>query len=902
MDWTTRVRRTFANASHQPDEGVIEELAQHVGALYEAARADGCSPEEAEGRVADHLERWRADAERLRHRSRRLPVVVPPPATSGSRYAGLAQDLRYAVRLLRRQPRHALLTILTMALGIGATTVLFSVTYGVLMKPLPWPNASRIVVLKETRGGSAPRFGEFTNAAYLAWRDEPSTIEHIAAWSQRLVTLSGAGESERIRVTAATASVFPALGAQPLLGTFFEPKDEAALVVVLSERLWRQRFDADPAVLGRSIQLDGEPYTVVGVLPDRLSYPDRQALAIVPYAIRPATGNYLSMFSAVAALRPGVTAAQAAAEGTARGRLAADTGMTTSAIFGSNGPIAVAAQPLREALTADVRRPLLVLLVAVGLLLLTATANVASLQLARTTSRTREIAIRAALGAGGARVTRQLLVESLTLGVAGGIAGLALTLVLHRSLPALLPADFPRIDGLGVDATVLFFALVVSIAAGIAFGLLPALRARELNLVEALAEDGSAPVGAGLSSRTARARTLIMSGQVMVACVLLVGASLFGQSFLSMLNADRGYDLTDTLSARLSMPATIYRNPEERFAVVERVLERIAGIPGVTAAAFTSESPLTSGGSTSAFDLKSPNADGGLVRVQASPRIVSPRFFSTLRMNVVAGRAFSERDTESSEPVVIVNQSFARRYLGGSALGARLPAGAYTVQGREAIEWTVIGIVDDVRYVTTRDSSQPELFYSYRQMAGRLPVGTVTLLARTRSSGDPGVAAALRSAVREADERLVADVVVPLEQRLLTTLARPRLYAMLIGGFATFALVVAVVGLFGLLSYSVSLRSREIAIRTALGARRADILRLVLRQGVGVTLGGVAAGMLASAWLSEAVSAQLYGVTTHDTPTFVLVPVLLVAVGMLACLLPARRAATLDPQRILRGG
>jgi predicted permease len=901
MDWTTQVRRTFANASHQPDEGVIEELAQHVGALYEAARADGCSHDEAERRVADHLERWRGDAARLRHRSRRMPEVVPPPATSGSRFAGLAQDIHYAVRLLRRQPGHALLTILTMALGIGATTVLFSVAYGVLMRPLPWPNASRIVVLKETRGGSAPRFGEFTNAAYLAWRDEPSTLDHIAAWSQRLVTLSGVGESERIRVTAATASLFPALGAQPLLGTFFAPKDEAALVVVLSERLWRQRFNADPAVLGKSIQLDGEPHTVVGVLPDRLSYPDRQALAVVPYAIRPAAGNYLSLFSAVAALRPGVSAAQAAAEGTARGRLAADTGMTTSAIFGSNGPIAIGAQPLREALTADVRRPLLVLLVAVGLLLLTATANVASLQLARTTGRTREIAIRAALGAGGARVTRQLLVESLTLGVTGGIAGLALTFALHRVLPTVLPADFPRVDGLGVDAAVLFFALVVSLAAGIAFGVLPALRARGLNLVAALTEDG-APAGAGLSSRTARARALIMSGQLMVACVLLVGASLFGRSFLSMLNADRGYDVTDTLSARLSMPGTIYRNPEERFALVDRVLERVAAIPGVTAAAFTSESPLTSGGSTSAFDLKSPSADGGIVRVQASPRIVSPRYFSTLRMNVIAGRAFSEGDTESAEPVVIVNQSFARRYLGGSALGVRLPAGAYAVQDREAIEWTVIGIVDDVRYITTRDSSQPELYYSYRQMAGRLPVQTVTLLARTRPSGDPGAAAALRSAVREADERLVADIVAPLEQRLLTTLARPRLYAMLLGSFATFALVIAAVGLFGLLSYSVSLRSREIAIRTALGARRADILRLVLRQGLGVTLGGVAAGMLASAWLTEAVSAQLYGVTTHDATTFVLVPVLLVAVGMLACLLPARRAATLDPQRILRGG
>ena len=246
------------SASQTPDGDVIEELAQHVRAMYEAARADGCSHEDADRRVADQLDRWRVDAGALQHQSHRLLVVAPPPAVSSSRFTGLAQDVRYAARLLRRQPRHALLTILTMALGIGATTVLFSVAYGVLMKPFPWPHADRIVVLRETRGGSAPRFGAFTNAAYLAWREEAATIEHIAAWSQRLVTLTGVGEPERIRITSATATLFPLLGARPLVGSFFEQRDETSPMIVLSEGLWRQRFSADPAVLGRSVHLDGE--------------------------------------------------------------------------------------------------------------------------------------------------------------------------------------------------------------------------------------------------------------------------------------------------------------------------------------------------------------------------------------------------------------------------------------------------------------------------------------------------------------------------------------------------------------------------------------------------------------------------------------------------------------------
>ena len=640
---------------------------------------------------------------------------------------------------------------------------------------------------------------------------------------------------------------------------------------------------------------------MIGVVPDHQAYPDSQTRAIVPYAVRPTAGNFLAVFNAVAALRPGVTAAQAASEGTARGRSAADTGLTTMAIFGSNGPVGITAQPLRDALTADVRQPLLVLLAAVGLLLATATANVASLQLARTTTRSREMAIRAALGAGGARVTRQLLVESLLLGLSGGGAGLVLTWILHRSLPSLLPVDFPRMDDLGVDTMVVVFALTVSVGTGILFGLLPALRARRLDLVEALAENGTAPVGAAGRTRTARARLAIMTGQVAIACVLLVGASLLVRSFVALLNADRGYATSGIASARLSMPASMYPSPERRLAILNRVLSRLGGVPGVTAVAFTSELPLTPGGSTSAFTFKSPVADGAAVRVQASPRIVSAHYFSVLGMRMIAGRPFSDADTETSERGVIVNQAFARRYLGDSPLGWKMPVAGYGSRDGQQLEATVIGVVADVRYVTAANTSLPEMYYSYRQMEGRLPVQTVTLLA-SASNAAALDAATLRSVLREADDRLVAEAVMPLEQRMLTTLARPRLYAVLLAGFAGFALVIAGVGLFGVLWYSVSQRSRELAIRAALGARRLDIFRLVLLQGLVVTVAGVAVGLGVSTWLTRQLATQLYGVTPHDTLTFVLVPVVLLLASAVACIVPARRAARLDPLRVLRGG
>jgi putative ABC transport system permease protein len=898
MDWKTRIEAAFAADPRIPDHEVIEELAHYARSLYETARADGRSHEEADARVIQEVDRWRADASALRHRSRRAPVIEPPPAAGPSHFAGLAQDLRYAIRLLRRQPRFALLVSLTMALGICATTALFSVTYGVLIKPLPWPAAEDVVQLKETRGGNAPRFGAFTNAAYLAWREDASTIEGLAAWSQRMVTLGGAGDPERVRITTASASLFPVLGLRPLIGDLFTERNESAPVVVIAEGLWRQRFGADPAVLGKLVQLDGQAYTIIGVLPDAFAFPDRQSRAWVPFVVRPASGNFLSMFNAIARLKPGVTAAQAAAEGTGRGRFAADTGMATTAIFGGAGPIEISAEPLRAALTTDVRQPLIVLLTAVVLLLVTATANVASLQLARATTRRREMAIRAALGAGSARVTRQLLVESLLLGFLGGGAGLALAWILHRVMPALLPADFPRIDDLGIDSVVVLFAVGTSVLTGVLFGLIPALRLRRLNLVESLSEDGAAPVGAGSRSRTAQARMIIMGGQVAIACVLLVGASLLGRSFLALLHADRGFDPADVMTARLSFPAAAYTE-ERRFAVVGQILDRLTAHPAVAHAGFTSELPLTPGGSSAAFSIPS-RTGGGMVHVQASPRIVSPRFFSAIGMRLVAGRGFADSDTETSQIAVIVNRAFAQRYLGDAPLGVRLPMAGYSLATGESVESTVIGVVDDVRYLTAGTVSQPELYYSHRQFARRLRVPVVTLLVRT--SNDPApLAEAIRSAIREADAGLAPDAVRTLEERLMTTLARPRLYAVLLGGFAAFALAIAAVGLFGVLSYTVAQRSRELALRSALGARQVDIVSLVVRQGLAVTAAGLIAGMTGSLWLTRAIATQLYGVTTHDAVTYAVVPVVLSIVAALACFAPARRAARLDPLTVLRG-
>jgi putative ABC transport system permease protein len=895
MDWRTHIRGALQTGVNPPDEDVVEELTQHARAMYDAARAEGCSQEAAERRVLAQIDRWRDEKAALRHKARRASAVEPPPP-SGSAIAGLGHDVRYAYRLLSRQPAFALLVVLTMTLGIGATTALFTVTYGVLMRPLPWPDADRIVVLHEKRGGRAPRFGSFSNTAYLAWRDRADTVEEIAAWRPQTFTLTGAGDPERVRVTLATPSLLRVLGVRPLFGSLYADKDDTSRVVVLSEGLWRQRFGGDPGALGRILQFDGEPYTIVGIAPDAMGFPDRQSRAWVPFRVPLPAGNLLAMFEAVAKLRPGTSPGQAAAEGSARGRFAVDTGMTTMAIFGGNGAVEVAARPLADSLTADVRRPLIVLLGAVGLLLVIATTNIASLQLARATTRRRELAIRAAIGATSGRAIRQLLIESLLLGSIGGISGFALAWSLNRGASAILPADFPRAQDLQIDATVMLFTAIVSVTVSVVFGLLPALQVRRMNLVAALAEDGVSPAGGGRRSRIARSRLAIVAAQVSIASVLLTGAALLGRSFVELLHADRGFDPSRVLGAAIPMPAPAY-TPERRTAALQDIVDRVRAIGGVRHAAFTSEYPATQGGSTSSMTLPSRDGSGGTIVAQASPRLVSPDYFAALGLRVLRGRSLLDSDTQTSQRVVVVNETFARRYL-GDTLDVKVPMGVWG--GSPHGDATIVGVVDDVRYVGATVTTLPEMYFTYRQLdvGMRSTIGTLLV----RADGDPSLlAAAVRTAVRQTDAALVPAQLMTIEQRLLmTSLARPRLYATLLGCFAIAALVVTGVGLFGVLSYTMAQRTRELGVRSALGAQSSDLVALVVRQGMRVTFAGIAAGLIAAAWLTRFIGTLLYGVTPGDWPTYVIVAVVVAAVGALACLVPARRAARLDPLRALR--
>ena len=819
------------------------------------------------------------------------------PSQSSSWLSGVLLDGRYAIRLLRRQPRFAALVVLTLALGIGATTALFSVTYGVLIKPLPFSTADRLVVLKETRGGRPPRFGSFSNTAYFAWREQAQTIEEIAAWTPRSATLTGTGNPERIRAANVTASLFRAIGARPIRGALFTDSDETAPVIVISEGLWRQRFGGDEQTIGKAIQVDGELRTIVGVLSDSASYPDRQTRAWLPFRVQPPNGNLLSMFEAIATLRPGVSLDQAVAEGTARGKFAAPTGMTTNAIFGGDGPVGVSARTLTDSLTGDVRRPLFVLLAAVGLLLLVGVTNVAGLQLTRATTRRRELAIRAAIGASAGRVIRQLLIESTVLGLIGGAAGFALAWWLLRAAPSILPADFPRVVDVAVSGPVVLFAILASLITSVGFGVLPALRLRKLNLVASLAEDGVSPSGGRGRTSVARMRLLIVTGQIAVACVLLVAALLLGRSFFALLTTDRGYEPTQTLTARLSLPAPAYtatRRPE----LLGQIVDRLSAVPGVRAAAFSTELPLTPGGSTSAFTMPSRDAAGGTVTIQASPRIVSPQYFAALDLRIMEGRSLADTDTSTSEPVVVVNETFRKRFLGRDALGARLPMALWG-QNQEG-DATIVGVTEDVRYIGASTPSLAELYFSFRQLKVGIRPTTAWLL--LRSDGDrTGLGGLLQSPVHDADANLVADSIMTLEDRLLaSSLARPRLYAMLVASFAILALVVTGVGLFGVLSYSVSQRTRELGVRAALGASRLSLVGLIVRQGIGVALAGVVIGLIAAAWASRFIDTLLFGVTTGDIATYALVPAVVLVVTLLACFSPARRAARLDPIKALR--
>ena len=905
LDWKARITSALAAAGRNDDPDVTEELAQHARTAYEAARAEGATHADAVARVDVEIAGWCADADLLKRPRRRLPAIVAPPLVeSRSRLTGLGQDFRYSVRVLRHQPAFALLAIATLALGIAATTTLFSVVYGVLMKPLPWPEANRLVRVTEVRDGMRTLPPIMTNASYLAWRGSSTAIEDIAAWSTGTITVSTGGEPERLRVAGVTPSTFGVLRATPLAGSVFTEADNVRnrRTVLLSEGFWRQRLAGDAKAVGQKITIDGQPYDIVGVMPASFVFPDRETRLWTPYFVGPVLdprnpdSRAMSVFASIARLKPGATPEQAAAEATARARTAPDLGMVVVALFGTKSPADIRVTPWLAQMTADVRPALLVMMAAVGLLFLTGIANVASLQLARASARRREVALRAALGAGTARLARQLLVENVVLGAVGGAAGLALTWLSHRSLPTLLPASFPRGTEIDIDIPVAIFAIGASMVAAILIGVLPMLQTRRVALVQALNEDSLAPVGGRVRTGVARTRAMIMAGQVAVAAVLLVGAGLLGRSFVALINVDRGYDPTNLLTGTIVLPDHAFREPQ-RTAVLDQILTRVRETPGVARAAASSVIPLSTRDSLSAFRMTPP---GGEPReVQAATRFVSPGYLETIGMRTVEGRGLTESDSVTSELVAVVNRAFVRAYLPGPALGVALPLGFQNDDDHDQQPWKIVGVIDDVLPRSVTDPHRPEIYISYRQLRGGMNSDAPAIVVRT--AGDPNaLAPAIRAIVRDVDRNASLDGVSTMDQRVLDSLAQPRLYAAVLGAFATFAVVITAVGLFGVLSYMVSLRHREIGVRAALGARPGQIVRLVVSQGAVMAVAGVVVGLGAAWMLGKYLTTFLYGVTSRDPITFAAVAAALIVVSLAACAVPAIRAARVDPLRALR--
>jgi putative ABC transport system permease protein len=910
-DWKQRLHRAFEANGQTSDADVLEELSTHAAASYETLRAEGHAASDAELRVDDLIKIWVQEASDLQRRPKRSPAVRPP-AADGAFLTGMMQDLRYGLRLLHRQPGFAAVAIVTMALGVGATTLLFSVAYGVLLKPLPWPDANQLARVTETRQGRTGRvLGTVSNGTFLAWRDHPSTIEDLGGWSTQTATLTGAGDPVRVPIIPTTPSLFRILRTHPFIGRLFNADEGAANqpgAVILSYRLWHERFGERPDVVGHVLQLNDRPYAIVGVMPRDFAFPDIETAAWTAWQVPPVVASNGALvgviFRAIARLRPGATPEQAAAEATARAHGAPDMGVAARALFGAAGPIDVSVVPELQAITADVKPALLVLLAAVALLLITATANVASLQLARATVRRREMAVRAAIGAGQGRIVRQLLIESTIVGLCGGAAGLALAAGFQRLLPWLLPDNFPRLDAVALDIRALSFALAVSILASVACGLLPAWHTLRRNLVETLSEDGVASISGAIRSPAARTRAVIMVGQVAIACLLLVGATLLTRSFVAMARADRGYDPVNVLTARLPLPPGF--PAERRGQMLETLVERLRALPGVTHAAYSTGLPFVSPGGFVAFNMRSPRNPDVEIEVQATQRLVSPDYFAAMRLRLIDGRTLSAGDTAAMPPVIVVNRTFARQYLGDDPIGVRIPlrgprAGALRFATEQA-DVEIVGVVDDMRQDGLDAALQPEIFASLTQVLASSVRNADPILV-IRTTADPTTyVPTLRGLVHEQASALALDSVMTMEDRVMTSLERPRLYAVVLGWFGTFALLVAGVGLFGVVSFSVAQRTREIGVRSALGAQSHDIIGLVLRQVLWIVGIGMIVGLGAALAGARSLSAFLYGISPHDRVTFVLVPIVIITIAAVACLVPARRAAKVDPLIALRAG
>jgi putative ABC transport system permease protein len=799
----------------------------------------------------------------------------------------LVQDCRYAARLLLRAPGFTLIAVAALALGIGANTAIFSVVDTLLLRPLPYADADRLAVVWEHNLTRNVPKNVTAPGNFIHWRELNQSFKDMSAVSMTFrTTLTGAGDATELPIQLVSGTLFGVLGVRPALGRDFTPQEDApgVRVVMLSDRLWRQRFGADPSMVNRNVTLNGQPTLVVGVMPPGFSILDKSVEVWSPIGFSPASrtprGRWLC---AIGRVKDGVSMAQAQQDMV---RVHAEltrlfpnfnTGWTANVV------------PLREQLTGDVRPALWVMLAAVGFVLLIACANVGNLVLARATARQRELAVRAALGAGRGRLIRQMLAESVLLSMVGAGAGLLLAWWAMRALRMTVAPRLPieRLEHVGIDGKVLLFTVGMALVSALIFGSAPALTSAGAKLTDTLKDGGRS----GSAARGARVRGAFVVVEVALALVLLVGAGLLMRSFVMLLRVDPGFDPSHTMTVKVSIPQTKYPNAAQQQAFFNQLFERLDGLPGVTAAGGTSFLPLAGLGSATGFEVvgkpKPAPGQGPVTDV----RVITHDYFKAMGVPLLRGRTFDNRDEGTSIRRVIVNQALAKKFFAGEdPIGKRI-----IVSWDDNVPDEIVGIVGDVRQQDLEKEARATIYWP----PARFTYPSMTVAIRT--SNDPrAVVPGAVAALHELDPNVAAADVKTMEDVIDTSVAQRRLTMLLLAIFAGLALVLAAVGIYGVIGYSVSQRTQEIGIRMALGAPRAAVMRMVVGQAMGLASIGMVAGAVGAWGLTRLMQKLLFGVTASDPLTFVSVAGLLALVAALAAAVPGLRATRVDPVIALR--
>ncbi len=817
----------------------------------------------------------------------------------------ILQDIRYSARSLIKTSSFTAVAVIVLALAIGANTAIFTVVNAVLIRPLPYPNSDRLVMLWETN----PRFQigidtlPVTPGTFMDWREQGSVFEYVSALGVSRFNLSGSGEPERISGASVSPNFFRLMGIEPKLGRAFrddEEKPGANKVVVISYALWQRRFSGAEDIVGKPMTLDGESYTVIGVAPEDFQFPRGHEL---PYFVgvssqtelwRPMTltDDFINrkranhQLSVIAKLKPGVTQDQAQAEMNA---IAA----RLEQAYSENQGIGAKVVSLSEQVVGNSRVALLVLMGAVALVLLIACANVANLLLTRSSARRKEIAIRTALGASRGRVVRQLLIEALLLSLASAIAGTLLSFWGVKAMLSLGRETLPRASEVSIDVRVLGFTVAIALLTSLLFGLTPALQASKINLTEALKE-GSRGLSGG--QRASRVRSVLVIAEVALSLVLLIGAGLMIKSLAHLLKVDPGFKANRALTMNIALLGSKYPSLHQQIAFFEDVTHRVEALPGVESAGLISSAPLSGGVYAGGFSIEGREPASANEDLSADRRMISPDYFKALGIPLIKGRHFTDRDNQASTGVAIVSESLARRFLENEdAIGKRVKLG-----GRDSTRpWlSIVGIAGDVRDTTLESDARPCVYVPYPQFPST-SMGSMTLVVRT--GVDPkALIPAIRDEVWAVDKDQPVTDIKTMNEYVSDSVSPRRSNALLLGVFATLALVLAAVGMYGVMSYAVTQRVHEIGIRMALGAQTSDVIKLIVGSGMTLVLAGVVIGLAGALALSRVLSSLLYGVSATDPVTFAFVSALLVSVALLASYIPARRATKVDPMNALR--